>query len=492
MTKYLTLFTFLLMVAGCSNPGGRSWIIPVNIAPSDLLYTPAQMESFELRRNRLIDSLDDGYVILRSTDESSFNRHEFRVNNNYYYLTGYVAPRSYVVLNIESEHPFTLSQPPHSIRSMIYDGEILPDEQVKEFYRPHELLSYYQYRAFQDSLLQTSAILYLDRSDRFFYEEMKRRGKESGRVEIRDISGILDEMRVIKEAMEVERMQKACNITAKALTKVMKECSAGLYEFEMESVIEGTFLEYGSAMPGFPSIVGSGPNSTVMHYEPNTRMMEDGDLLLMDIGAEYGYYTADITRTIPVNGKFSGEQKTIYQLVLDAQKAAIEQMVPDNGFLDGHLAARELIAEGLYQLGLTTDPEAKWQTSFYTIHGSSHYLGLDVHDVGRTGISRSSYQNGSSVPNTVESRALEAGMVLTIEPGVYIREKGLDQIHEMYKSEVDSSEIAAFVKEVRPVFEKYINIGVRIEDDILITHDGNIVLSRYAPKEINDIEQLMR
>lgn len=492
MTKYLTLITYLLIVAGCSNPGGRSWIIPVNIAPADLLYTPAQMESFELRRNRLIDSLDDGYVILRSTDESSFNRHEFRVTNNYFYLTGYVAPRSYAILSAESEYPFMLSQPPHSIRSMIYDGEVLPDDQVEEFYRPHQLLSYFQAKRFIDSLLQTSTTIYLDRSDRTFYEEILKRTNESGQVEIRDVSGILGEMRVIKEAMEVERLQKACNITAKALTNVMKECEAGLYEFEMESVIEGTFLEYGSAMPGFPSIVGSGPNSTTMHYEPNTRMMEDGDLLLMDIGAEYGYYTADITRTIPVNGRFSEEQAAIYQLVLDAQLAAIEQYIPGNGFLDGHLAAREVITANLDQLGLITDPEAQWQTSFYCIHGSSHYLGLDVHDVGKTGVSRSSYQNNSSIPNTAESRSLEPGMVFTIEPGVYIREKGLDQIHEMYKSEVDSLEIAAFVEEVRPVFEKYINVGVRIEDDILITQDGHIVLSRYAPKEIADIEQLMR
>jgi Xaa-Pro aminopeptidase len=221
-------------------------------------------------------------------------------------------------------------------------------------------------------------------------------------------------------------------------------------------------------------------------------MMEDGDLLLMDIGAEYGLYTADISRTIPVNGKFSEEQRAIYQLVLDAQQAAIEKMIPGNEFLDGQLAARKVITEGLIQLGLITDPDAKWQSSFYTIHGISHYLGLDVHDVGKTGLTRSSYQNNSSIPRAVESRALEPGMVLTIEPGVYIREQGLDQIHEMYESEVDSLEIAAFVDAVQSEFEKYIHIGVRIEDDILITEDGNINLSRYAPKEIEDIQQLMR
>jgi Xaa-Pro aminopeptidase len=220
--------------------------------------------------------------------------------------------------------------------------------------------------------------------------------------------------------------------------------------------------------------------------------MEDGDLLLMDIGADYGYYTADITRTIPVNGKYSVEQAAIYQLVLDAQLAAIEQMTPEHEFLDGQLAARKVITEGLAKLGLISDPEASWQTAFYTIHGFSHYLGLDVHDVGKTGLTRSSYQRNSSIPRKVSSRGLEPGMVLTMEPGIYIREEGLDQIFEMYKSEVDSLELAAFVQDVQSAYKKYINIGVRIEDDILITQDGNIVLSRYAPKEIEDIERLMK
>jgi len=193
-----------------------------------------------------------------------------------------------------------------------------------------------------------------------------------------------------------------------------------------------------------------------------------------------------------VNGRFSEEQRAIYQLVLDAQLAAIDHMTVGNEFLDGQLAARKVITKGLTELGLITDPEAKWQTSFYTIHGFSHYLGLDVHDVGNTGLSRSSYQNNSSIPREVDSRTLEPGMVLTIEPGIYIRAEGLEQIYEMYESEVDSVDLADFVDAVRSEFEKYLHIGVRIEDDILITEEGNIILSRYAPKKIEDIEQLMR
>jgi len=326
-----------------------------------------------------------------------------------------------------------------------------------------------------DSILKTESPIYIDRSDRLFEHEIQARVKENQKVDFRHIGDLVDELRVFKNSMEVERMQKACDITALSLTNVMRECKPGRYEFEMEAVIEGTFLEYGSQMPGFNSIVGSGPNSTTMHYEPNDRLMEDGDLLLMDIGAEYGFYTADITRTIPVNGRFSEEQSIIYQLVLDAQKAAIEQMTPGHLFSVANDTVKNIINKGLYDLGLITDPESPWQVTFYTIHGTSHFLGLDVHDVG-------SYRG----------RELEPGMVLTIEPGIYFRENALEQAHEMFKRDADSTEIAEFIEQIAPIYEQYINIGVRIEDDILITRGGNINLSRYAPKEIDDIEQIMR
>jgi Xaa-Pro aminopeptidase len=211
----------------------------------------------------------------------------------------------------------------------------------------------------------------------------------------------------------------------------------------------------------------------------------------MDIGAEYGYYTADITRTIPVNGRFTEEQQTIYQLVLDAQLAAIEQMKPGNMYTDGHMAAKDVIVKGLAELGLITDPASPWQIKFYILYPSSHYLGLDVHDVGDMGGSFSQFMD-QTPRESMESRVLEPGMVLTIEPGLYFREKGLEQLYQIFGEEADSLEIAQFIKEVGPVYEKYRDIGVRIEDDILITTGGNLNLSRYAPKEIEDIEQIMR
>ena len=475
MKKYLLLLLYFLIVSGCSNPGGRSWMIPVSIDPSDLMYTPSQAESFEMRRNQVIDSLNGAVVILKSWDQESHNRHQFRPNNYFYYLTGHDEPSTYAILAHDSARLFVLSSPSQSIRARIYDGSQLTAEEIQEKYNPRKVLARRAFMSLVDSILETGSPIYIDRSDRLFEYELQARAGHEKEVDFRHIGDLVDELRVFKNSMEVERLQKACDITALSLTRVMRECKPDRYEFEMEAVIEGTFLEYGSQMPGFSSIVGSGPNSTTMHYEPNDRLMEDGDLLLMDIGSEYGYYTADITRTIPVNGRFSEEQRSIYQLVLEAQKAAIEQMIPGKLFSEANDAVKEVINKGLSEMGLITDPDSPWQLTFYTIHGTSHFLGLDVHDVG-------SYRE----------RELEPGMVLTIEPGIYFREHALEQAQEMFKRDADSTEIADFIEQITPIYEQYLNIGVRIEDDILVTKGGNINLSRYAPKEIDDIEQIMR
>ncbi len=480
MKKYFSLLIMLSIVSGCQNPAGRTWIIPVTIDTSDLSYTPDLLKSFETRRIQLLDSLQEGYVLLHATDQESYNRHGYRPNNYFYYLTGYDAPDTYALLSNDTDHAFILSMPPESIRSLIYTGGSLHASEITDLFGPDTVLSYVSFWHFVDSLLQTDLPVYLDRSDRDLFNNLKQRAGVIAEERFRDIALLVDQMRLLKGPLEVERLQKACDITSLALVKAMKACAPGMFEFEIESVIEGTFLQYGSPMPGFPSITGSGPNSTILHYESNNRIMEAGDLLLMDIGAEYGYYTADISRTIPVNGRFSQEQRIIYQLVLDAQKAAIERLRPGNMPEEGHMAARDVIAEGLYQLGLITDTMADWQVQFYMLHRFSHYLGLDVHDVGNYGGAR------------IESSILEPGMVLTIEPGLYFREEGLDQLPAIFGNRVDSTELVNFARTVGPVYARYINTGVRIEDDILITRDGNIILSRYAPKEIADIEQLMR
>jgi Xaa-Pro aminopeptidase len=490
LRKYGVLLAITAMLTGCKMPGGRAWIIPVTIDPSDLSINPEQRERFRARRDQVCSTLEDGYVILRSDVPSGLNRHQFRPNNYFFYLTGYDAPRSLMVL-ANSHERFTLSMPPKNVHLMIYEGNPMQTEQIEALIGPDRLLSYQELRMVLDTILKSGKPIYTDLSDREFTLDLQNRAGEGSESRFHDISTLVDELRVIKESMEVERLQKACNITSRALINVMKACEPDRYEFEMESIIEGTFLEYGAAMPGFPSIVGSGPNSTILHYEPNNRLMEQGDLLLMDIGAEYGYYTADITRTIPVSGRFSQNQRMIYQLVLDAQKKAIEVLKPGYPLGEGDRIASEVIVNGLFELGLMTDTSSSWQRSFYILYPASHYLGLDVHDVGDYGGFFAGFRRNDPSGNS-ESRILEPGMVLTIEPGLYFREKGMEQLYDIFGSRVDSSEIARFIETVSPVYSDYVNIGVRIEDDILITKDGNINLSRYAPKEIQDIEQIMR
>jgi Xaa-Pro aminopeptidase len=491
MKKCLTLAFLLVTITSCFEPERRNWIIPLTLDISDLNYTPGERESFATRRQQMLDSMNGGILILKCTDPMSYNRHEFRPNNYFLYLSGYSAPGSTLFLGAIKDGPFLMVMPYTNTRKMIYMGGDEDPDSLQARIRADRVLEFNEGRLLLDSVLDSGTPLYADLGNQDLRNELLQRLGSGGMQMVRDARPILDELRVIKDRMEVELIQKACNITAKSFFEVLNECEPGMYEFEIESLIEGTFLKYGSAMPGFASIVASGPNSTILHYEHNKDLMEDGDLLLMDIGAEYGWYTADMTRTIPVNGKFSPEQATIYNLVLEAQKAGIEALVPGNGFADGHLAATKVLVEGLVKLGLITDPDSPWQIRFHILYPASHYLGMNVHDVGNMGGSFTGFR-AASHQGSIKSRTLEPGMVLTIEPGLYFREKGLDQIYTMFAGEADSSEIAAFVEEIRPQYEKYLNIGVRIEDDILITRQGNINLSRYAPRELKDIEQLMR
>lgn len=259
------------------------------------------------------------------------------------------------------------------------------------------------------------------------------------------LRGTLDLMRSVKEPEELRLMQRAIDITAGALRAAYRAARPDMHEYELEAVIEYVFHSEGAEAPAFPSIVGSGENSVVLHYETNRRQMQDGDLVVMDVGAEYHGYAADVTRTIPVSGTFSDDQRAIYQLVLDAQEAAIEATRPGNSFNAPHYAARAVLEQGLRDLGILGEEEDVMR---YAIHASSHYLGLSVHDVGP------------------RAAPLQAGNVITVEPGLY------------FKPSPD-------------VDPRWWNIGVRIEDDVLVTADGPEVLSADAPKSIEEIESLM-
>lgn len=277
--------------------------------------------------------------------------------------------------------------------------------------------------------------------------------------ELVSLEHTVHEMRLIKSPEEIKLIQEAIDVSAKAHVRAMQSCQPGRYEYQIEGEMVHEFINNGLRAVAYPSIVAGGDNACVLHYTENSAVLNDGDLLLIDAGAECDHYAADITRTFPVNGVFSAEQKLLYQLVLDAQLAAMQEIKPDAPWNKAHEASVEVLTKGLIELGmlkgdLATLIEDEAYKVFY-MHRIGHWLGMDVHDVGDYKI------NG-------EWRILEQGMVLTIEPGLYIPE------------------------DCDTVDEKFRGIGIRIEDDVLVTENGYQVLSHAIPKKIAEIEAIMQ
>jgi len=268
---------------------------------------------------------------------------------------------------------------------------------------------------------------------------------------------ILHDMRLFKSSNEIKAMRKAAQISAKAHCHAMQICKPNLKEYHLEAELLNHFMNGGARFPAYSTIVGGGKNGCILHYVDNWHALQDGDLVLIDAGAEFDYYAADISRTFPVNGRYNKEQRVLYSIVLEAQLAAIEQVKPGNHWNDPHEAAVEVITRGLVDVGLLkgkvkTLIKDEAYKRFY-MHRTGHWLGMDVHDVG-----------DYKVDN--EWRVLEPGMVLTVEPGLYIP----------VSEDVDSC---------------WHNIGIRIEDDVLVTKDGYDVLSDGVPKHPDEVEALM-
>jgi Xaa-Pro aminopeptidase len=271
---------------------------------------------------------------------------------------------------------------------------------------------------------------------------------------------VIHEMRLIKDAEELRFLRRAAEISANGHVRAMQTAAPGKWEFQVQAAVDGYCYANGARWMAYPSIVGSGPNTCVLHYSQSSRQMTDGELLLDDCGTAYGYYATDITRTLPVNGHFSAEQRAIYEIVLAAQKAAMELVKPGLPQDEIEKKCARVQTEGLIRLGLLSgDPEQiikGFGHRRFTAHGVSHWVGLDVHDP-------SSYGAAGG-----PARKLEAGMVFTIEPGIYI---------------------PASTAGVDP---KWWNIGVRIEDTVLVTKDGHECLSCAAPREVGDVERTVQ
>ncbi len=293
------------------------------------------------------------------------------------------------------------------------------------------------------------------------------------------IGQALRDLRARKSETEVDLIRRAVHISTLSQRESMRSARPGMNEFEIHALIEYFFRRYGAERPAFGSIVGSGPNSTTLHYRAADRYMQDGEVVLLDIGASYRGYSADVTRTIPVNGRFSPEQREIYEIVLAAQKAAEEEVRVGARWDALNAAANRVIEEGLSRLGLIDAPGATYfcesparnnecpQYRLFYMHGLGHGIGLDVHD-----------------PDISTSEGFQIGSAFTIEPGIYVRADALDFLR-------DTPENRAMIERLRPALERYRNIGVRIEDSFLITAAGVERASSAAPREIDEIEALM-
>lgn len=399
--------------------------------------------------------------ILRNGDSS----YSYRQSSDLYYLSGFAEPEATLLLRPDAADPYVLFVRPRDPEREIWDGRRAGTEGAVAQFGADKALPAAELRSSLAKLIANVDDLYYELGANPAYDEILlavlgelRRGERRGLRPPRRIVDprlTLHELRLRKSSEEIAVLRRAAEITAEAHIESMKAAGPGVRENEIEALINYTFRRRGGSGPGYSSIVGGGENATILHYIENESELRDGDLLLIDAGCEYAFYTADVTRTFPISGRFSEAQKRCYQVVLDAQLEAIAMTRPGANIDQLHDRCVEKLTAGMIELGLLTGTVEECIASgaykkFY-MHRTSHWLGMDVHDVG---------------VYTVDGkpRAMEPGMVITIEPGLYIA--------------ADAEGVPA----------EYRGIGIRIEDDILLTEDGCENLTSSVPKTIAEIE----
>jgi Xaa-Pro aminopeptidase len=415
--------------------------------------------------------MQSGVAIVPAAPERTRNRdahYPYRFDSYFYYLTAFREPEAVLVVIAGEQAKSLLFCRDRNPEREVWDGFRHGPAAAKEIFGFDEAHSIDRLDELMPELLSNQATLFThlgaentwDARAVGWVNEVRNRARSGVTAprEIEDVHVVLDEMRLIKSTEELATMRRAAEISTGAHRRAMESARPGRTEYEIEAELLYEFRRHGAQAPAYTPIVAAGANACVLHYVENAGAMADGDLLLIDAGCEFDGYASDITRTFPVNGKFSGPQKDVYQMVLAAQAAALAEVRPGNTWDQPHEAAVRVLAQGLIDLGLLSGGveqviETESYKKFY-MHRTGHWLGLDVHDAGDYKL------NG-------HWRALQPGMVLTVEPGCYIRAGD-------------------------GVPEKFANIGVRIEDDVLVTDDGHEVLTTAAPKTPDEIENLMR
>ena len=417
-------------------------------------------EEFGERRTRVFTQMQpNSALLLFSEIEKRRNNdcsYPFRQDSYFWYLTGFNEPNAaLLLLKTEQAEKAIIFLRPRDPLLETWNGRRLGVERAPQQLNVNEAYSIEEFATVLPKILKNLTALYHVPEIHTWGDKLVTESAVSF-SEILDWRPMLSEMRLIKSPNEIRLMQQAGQITALGHIKAMQTTRPNRFEYEIESDILHEFNRHCSRFPSYNSIVAGGNNACILHYTENDRPLNDGDLVLIDAGCEFAMYAGDITRTFPVNGKFSQPQREIYELVLKAQKRAIELLIPGNSIKQANDEVIRIKTQGLVDLGILkgdvdTLIEQQAYRQFY-MHGLGHWLGLDVHDVGSYGQDK--------------QRILEIGMVITVEPGIYIAEDA-------------------------DVPEQYKGIGVRIEDNLLMTEYGNKILTAAAPKEIADIENLM-
>jgi Xaa-Pro aminopeptidase len=430
-------------------------------------------KEFARRRKTFMNMMGEGGIAIIPTAPVRLRNRDvefrYRADSDFYYLTGFPEPDAVAVMIPGRRHAeYILFCNERDVEMETWNGPRAGQEGACEVYGADDSFPIDDIDDILPGMLENTERVYYTMGVNHDFDQrvihwvngVRRKARSGVHTpgEFVSLDHLLHEMRLVKSAAEIKVMRRAAEISMRAHRRAMRSCRPGMMEYEIEAALTYEFTRHGSSAPAYTPIVGSGANSCILHYVHNNTPMNDGDLLLIDAGAEYDYYASDITRTFPVNGNFSRAQKALYEVVLAAQQAAIDQVKPGKHWNDPHEAAVRAITEGLVELGILKGRISKLikdgaYKRFY-MHRTGHWLGMDVHDVGE-------YKLGD------QWRVLEPGMVMTVEPGLYIP--------------AGSKRVA----------KKWWNTGIRIEDDVVVTRKGHEVLTGDLVRAVDEIEALM-